>query len=219
MPTQPTDPPLLPPSWSAWRAAVDALVVALSNSLALFKNPTTQINPTEWSEKLNGIEARCTECNQATATVGNAAERVAVSRTLRRIQPDAEKWANRMVLNARKLNLCDADAIQRWHAEAMLPIDRLRLGLMRHDIQTEMEEEALRRGELPEEVTQPLKKVQRAIMDALKGQALTGEELAQATDSSTRSVARHIKSLVEERKLVKNDIKVGGYYRPDAPPR
>lgn len=133
---------LLPAPWSAWRNAVDALVTALAGALALYKNPETRIDRTEWDKKVLLIAEKLAACKAAADVVGTESERVTVCRTLKRIQVDAEAWADWVLSSGRELNLDDSDAVQRWHARATLPIDRLRIGLMNRTIQIEMDESA-----------------------------------------------------------------------------
>jgi hypothetical protein len=59
---------------------------------------------------------------------------------------------------------------------------------------------------------------QRAILKALDGKALTLEDLALQLDCDKSRLHRdHLKPLTD-RDVVRNSRRIGGYYRPDAPP-
>jgi hypothetical protein len=65
----------------------------------------------------------------------------------------------------------------------------------------------------------PLDEKKRQILEKLKGRALALEALAKELDCDPSRLYRdHIKSLVGAGR-VKNDRKIGGYFRLDAPPR
>ncbi len=63
-------------------------------------------------------------------------------------------------------------------------------------------------------------KTQRAILSALDGCALTADELENATDFARSTIFHKTRGIgeLQERRLVLNDRKIGGYYRPDTPP-
>jgi hypothetical protein len=76
----------------------------------------------------------------------------------------------------------------------------------------------VRRGTFVVEVASPLTAKQREILAVLSGQALTLKELAERLGCDPSRLQRdHLKPLME-RGLLANDSRVGGYYRPDAPP-
>jgi hypothetical protein len=139
----PTQTVALPELWSDWRKAVNELVTALTNTLALYTNPTTPIARTAMEERVRQISEKLAVSREKARAVGTESERVAVSRTLRRLHADAEKWSERMVSSAKNLDLNDSDTVQRWYAQVLLPINELRCGMMHRGIRIEMEEAAL----------------------------------------------------------------------------
>jgi hypothetical protein len=69
-----------------------------------------------------------------------------------------------------------------------------------------------------EGVTAPLTEIQRRVMDALDGRAMTGDALAaELRVDRSRLIRDHLRPLQAVGRVA-NDRKVGGYYRPDAPP-
>ena len=59
---------------------------------------------------------------------------------------------------------------------------------------------------------------QRRILDALKGVALTGEELMAKLNVGKNWLYDGGLRELKEKGLVRNSRRAGGYYRPDAPP-
>jgi hypothetical protein len=132
-----------PEAWTNWKAAVEALVRQTAGALALYKNPSATIEQTGFDEKLAGIADGLAKCDAAAAAVGCESERVAVSRTLYRLQKDAVKCAGRVRKEASALHLDDPNAVLRWHAEEMLPVERLWHAVRRGEIDSEMAERVL----------------------------------------------------------------------------
>ena len=70
--------------------------------------------------------------------------------------------------------------------------------------------------------TEALPEKQRMILDTLTGRALALKALSKAVDPDSTDTSRfhrdHLKPLMVLGRI-KNDRKVGGYYRPDAPPK
>lgn len=64
-----------------------------------------------------------------------------------------------------------------------------------------------------------LPETQRKILKALEGRALSLKELVKAIDANESALHRdHLKPLMASNRI-KNDREVGGYYRPDKPPK
>jgi hypothetical protein len=133
-----------PRSWTDWKAAVTALVRQTAGTLELYRHPSTPIDQDAFDASLRSIADALAQCDAAAALVGSEAERVAVSRTLYRLQKDAVRWAEWVRATGSALRLDDPNAVHQWHAQAMLPVDRLGLVLRGRDIGLEMDERALR---------------------------------------------------------------------------
>jgi hypothetical protein len=71
-------------------------------------------------------------------------------------------------------------------------------------------EQALTSGFVPD-------RTQSLILDALDGKALTLAKLERAAERSRKTLIKALKEL-NKAGLVKNCRRIGGYYRPDAPP-
>lgn len=72
----------------------------------------------------------------------------------------------------------------------------------------------------PTQIAEPaLKKKQREILNLLKGQALTGPAIAKALDCTIEKLTTDHLTPLKKKLLIKNDRSIGGYYRPDAPPK
>ena len=96
-----------------------------------------------------------------------------------------------------------------------------RLGDYVAKVRPELEYEAAVAAMTPPEPepAAPLTAVQREVMGALRGRALTGDDLAAELDADRSTLIRsHLRPLMGAG-LVVNDRRVGGYYRPDAPPQ
>jgi len=63
----------------------------------------------------------------------------------------------------------------------------------------------------------PLSKIQIEILESLDKRALTRNQLALEIDRAESATSDHLRGLMETG-LIKNNRKVGGYYRPDSPP-
>jgi hypothetical protein len=119
--------------------------------------------------------------------------------------------------------------VQRWLAGARFKVEALLAGCTENPradytrsagIDFEMRRAAALRG-IPAPAsspTPPLGEVERRIMEALDGKALTLDALAAQLDRDPSRLHRdHLKPLLDG-DHIKNDRRIGGYYRPDALP-
>lgn len=207
----------VPEPWSKWHAAVSALVAALSDTISYYGQPVKRINRAQWQVCVATIRVKQAECEAAATSVGNLPKRATISPTLTQAQAAAEGWVEWIVMKAADLKLDGSESLHRWHAEASTPLEQLRLRVSGRILQQEVATAVLTHHEPSGAHKPPRKKGERQILAALWQEAMTGEELAKATDQSPRTISRLVKTLIEDQ-LVKNDSEVGGYYRPDAPP-
>ena len=219
----PGDLSAIPTQWITWRAGVDALLRAMAR-LSERAYGSDPIDPEQWAASTQEVTAGRSACRAAADAVGTAAERMAISLTLYRTQPDVERLAERMALEAPQILRHDPDTRQRWQAGTAEAIRRLwhRLepALGGREVTIEMREAAIRRAPPPPgEQEPPMTRKQREAWAALSGRALTADALAAEIDCDRGTlITEHLKPLMQSGRL-KNDRKVGGYYRPDKPPR
>lgn len=74
-------------------------------------------------------------------------------------------------------------------------------------------------GEIPGGEKPPLPERWREILKELKHKAMSGAKLAKKFDVAPSSFHTNFLNPMMEAGLIKNDLKIGGYYRPDAPPQ
>lgn len=167
----------------AWREAVQELVRAMRNLMALAIHPKWSDTTALWVTQQRELDTKLTNCRTAAAAVGNEAERVHVSRTLRRIQADAENYEKRL----RPFPTDETEA-QRWHAHGIPLIDRLLTALRNPAIAQEFEEAAISQGS--SSAAQPAHQPQEVVPAP---QYVTRDQIAALCGKSKKTVDRWVK--------------------------
>ena len=203
---------------TVWAIAVKSLVRAMFDLVTRAGNPNAPITPDLWTAPLGELAKKREACRTAAEAVGDEDERLRVSRTLRRIHADAESCAERL-----RPPPADAIEAQRWNTEAMLPISRLFNALRNPAIAQEFEEATVQRAPAqtasPQvEQSPPMTTKQRQVWEALNGEVLTADKLAEILDCDRSTLITYHLVPLKTAGRIKSDRKVGGYYRPDKPP-
>lgn len=181
-------------------------------------NQDCPITPGLWDTPRGEVAKKWEACRTAARAVGDEAERLRVSRTLRQIQAKAERCADQLSPAPE-----DATEAQRWHTNATLPITRLFNALRSQAIAQEFEEAAILRTTSQAMIQQveqctPMTAKQRLVWAALEGEAMTADKLAAKLDCDRGTlITDHLGPLMAAGRI-KNSRKVGGYYRPDKLP-
>jgi DNA-binding NtrC family response regulator len=217
-------PPL---RWVQWKTVVRELLDLVERIAIDFMAPGKPADRTSLVCKLDGLAQKRRECDTFAEGAGTAAERMAISLTLHRTHADAREIADRLCGAGRRFDSATADELHRMCVWSQNEIHRLGCRLAGGTIVREMSE-AIARGDMGPHIgdsrqgthntpAPPLPEDARLIMEALRGRAMSAKALANELGILDRTLKRRLSELTAL-KLITNDRKAGGYYRPDAPP-